>query len=139
MSTDIDFNEFFNDSYEYVLGNDELFFNEFYRVFISSSPEIKEVFKNTDMTKQKDMLRDSVSYMVSFFVTKIADVRLIQTGKHHTQALKVSPQMYELFVDTFLIALENTYSRYNSKCGLAWRITLSPGIELMKHSPEIEV
>jgi len=139
MNTNIDFNEWFNDSYEYVLENDELFFNEFYRVFISSSPEIKVAFKNTDMTKQKDMLRVAIAYMVNFFVTKIADVHLIQTGKHHSEALKVNPQMYELFVDSLLITLENTYSRYNSKCGLAWRITLSPGIELMKHSSEIEV
>ena len=138
MKTDIDFSEFFNDSYEYVLTNDELFFSEFYRVFISSSPEIKVAFKDTDLTKQKEMLRDSIAYMVSFFVTKIADMRLIQTGKHHSQALKINPQMYEFFVDSLLIALENTYPRYNSKCGLAWRITLSPGIELMKHSTEIE-
>lgn len=138
MNNPVDFNELFNDSYEHIMKNDEQFFSDFYNLFTSSSPKVRDAFKNTDIHRQRRMLRSAIAYMTNFFVTKIADDYLIKIGKHHKNVLEIEPQFYELFITTLLISLKNNYRHYNEKCGIAWRITLSPGIELMKHAANIE-
>lgn len=131
--SEIDFNELFNDSYEYVMNNDDHFYEAFYTIFISKSPKIKAAFKNTDLEKQKDMLRDAVATMVSFFVTKKASDYLVRLASMHSKILGKNTELYELFVESLLQCLEDTYPKYNALCGIAWRITLAPGIEFMLH------
>lgn len=133
MDSKIDFNEIFNDSYDFVLANDDAFFEEFYRIFIASSDEVRKAFNKTDMERQKDMLRESLATMITFFVTKIADVSLIRVAKLHRITLAISDNLFDLFLNSLLTTLRNLYPRYNALCGLAWRITLAPSMELMKH------
>lgn len=133
MNETIDFNELFNDSYEYIVEDSEIFFSDFYQFFLTTSPEVREAFKNTDMPHQKMMLRGAIVFMINFFVTKTADSNLINIGIRHKEILKIEPHLYELFMDSLLLSLKKNYPRYTEKCGLAWRITLSPGLEFMKH------
>jgi len=138
MIMDIDFNELFNDSYEFVLNSEDDFYDVFYIKFIAASPEIGEAFKNTDMVNQKLMLRKAVSYMVNFFVTKRARKYFVTIACLHKEQLKIDPALYDIFIDTILETLEVFYPKYNNAVGVSWRITLAPGLEFMKHISELD-
>jgi hypothetical protein len=43
------------------------FFDDFYQTFFNSSPRVRAKFANTDMAKQKSLLRDGITYMIMFF------------------------------------------------------------------------
>ena len=43
------------------------FFDDFYAAFLASSSEVAGKFVNTDMTKQKQLLRDGISFMIMFY------------------------------------------------------------------------
>lgn len=133
MSKDIDFNEIFNDSYDFIRRNEILFYKTFYEVFINSSPQVKVAFKDTDMVKQHEMVRESFGFMICFFVTKIADEQLVKLAQDHKQKYKVDSELYTVFVNSVLVALAKIYPKYDNDCAVAWRITLAPGIEFMKH------
>ena len=69
--------EIFNDSYERVLGatkDTDIFFRCFYDRFISSSPLIKEKFKDTDMDKQKKMVPKAFYHILQFFLKRLQAV-----------------------------------------------------------------
>ena len=52
----------FNESFERCI-NDPLFLDQFYEIFLSSSDEVYQMFKNTEMETQKAMLMASLVYM----------------------------------------------------------------------------
>ena len=100
MSRDIDF----NDSYDFIRRNEILFYKTFYEVFINSSPQVKVAFKDTDMVKQHEMVRESFGFMICFFVTKIADEQLVKLAQDHKQKYKVDSELYTVFVNSVLVA-----------------------------------
>ena len=57
----MDVAEVFNDSYLRCTASSD-FLDFFYEVLMSSSPEVKDKFKNTDMKIQKSMLKTSLVY-----------------------------------------------------------------------------
>ncbi|WP_195742807.1 globin [Shewanella woodyi] len=138
MSNNIDFSEIFNDSYDFVLRNEELFFSTFYEIFVSSSPQVKAAFKHTNMAKQNEMVRESFGFIICFFVTKIADEQLVKLAIDHKDKFHVDSELYAVFVNSVLAALEKIYPKYNNECAVAWRITMAPGIEFMKHIYDVE-
>ncbi len=53
-----DYFQFFKDSYgRTVHGQDDDFFDAFYDCFLNSSPVARELFANTDISRQPDMHR----------------------------------------------------------------------------------
>ncbi len=136
MSKAIDFNEVFNDSYDFVMANDNEFYKQLYENFISSSPLVEVAFKNTDMEKQKDMLRVAISNMVGFFVSKVATEYIISMAHMHKN-LNIKTELFDQFMASLLLTLKQCYPGYNNECAVAWRITMAPGIEFMKHITDI--
>lgn len=130
---ELDFNELFNDSYEYVQNNSEEFFDLFYNNFINSSPQVKEVFRNTNMANQKTMLKTAITHMVMFFTSKRASQYLITTATAHKNSYQISTTLYEDFLNTLILTLESFDPNFNNQTAVAWRVTLAPGIEFMKH------
>ena len=129
----IDFDEVFNDSYRRVMANPREFFDEFYRNFMGKSDEIRDLFSGTDMERQKEMLTESLAHLISFFVTKKADDYLIEIADLHRNKLKVTPKMYEIWMDSLLETLGKLDRQFDRNAEMGWRVTLSPGIEFMKH------
>lgn len=130
---DLDFNQLFNDSYEYVLANSDEFFDLFYGNFMSSSPLIEKAFRHTNMENQKSMLKKAITHMVMFFTHKTASQYLISTAAAHKENNDIAISLYENFIHTLIITLENFDPEFNNQTAVAWRITLAPGIEFMKH------
>ena len=129
----LDFNELFNDSYEYVQNNNREFFDLFYLNFTNSSPLIEKAFKNTNMENQKAMLETAITHMVMFFTSKRASKYLIDTASLHKERYQIDFILYELFLDSLINTLEKFDPNFNNQTAVAWRITLAPGIEFMKH------
>ena len=70
------FEELFDASYERVLqpppGVPD-FFEAFYRRFLMASPEVRALFRNTDMAVQRSMLKKSFFSLVAFYASGSVD------------------------------------------------------------------
>jgi hemoglobin-like flavoprotein len=128
----------FETSYSRIFGDQvgiseagEAFFVRFYELFLASSPAIREMFAQTDMTRQVTMLRHSLFELVAFYVSGILSEPLRRIAQIH-QHLKLNPAMY----DDWLNALVATVREFDDDCDelteYAWRLALTPGITYMK-------
>lgn len=135
--TSIDLNEHFNDSFEFINRNSPEFYRCFYENFTSSSAAVRHAFRNTNMTAQIAMLHEAVVDLVNFFVTKVADAYLIKLGKLHANLLPRGEDLFATFVDSLIDTVRAFYPKFKPETEIAWRITLAPGIELLKHSGKI--
>jgi hemoglobin-like flavoprotein len=136
----IDFEETFNSSYERIIGRrgkGDIFFDKFYNRFIASSPKVKEKFKDTDMSKQKRMLQQSLFQLLTFFTTKRDSDYIRQIAAIHSKKERdISPELYELWLKSLLCTVEELDPNYNPDVGLAWKMILSMGITYMKDMGE---
>ena len=118
----------FNDSFQRCTGDPD-FLDRFYRIFLSSSEEVKAKFSHTDMQLQKKIMLKSLAYMVHANINPASIHKTaINHDKHH---LNIAPHFYELWLDSMIQAVEQTDPRFNEKVAQAWRETLQPGINHM--------
>ncbi|MBL4883181.1 MAG: globin [Planctomycetaceae bacterium] len=132
----IDFNEYFNDSYERISANSEVFFDEFYLNFIKKSDELDKMFAGVSLERQKMMLKKGIFYLISFYSTKQASDYLVKLAALHQNDLKIRDSLYEIWVDSMLETVEKLDPKYSREVEMGWRITMSPGIEFMKYYSE---
>jgi hemoglobin-like flavoprotein len=128
----------FEASYSRIFGDQvgiseagDAFFVRFYELFLASSPQVRELFAHTDMTRQVTMLRRSLFELVTFYVSGIVSEPLRAIAQVH-QHLQLNPDMY----DDWLDALVATAREFDRECDelteYAWRLALMPGITYMK-------
>ena len=133
----IDYEDVFNLSYYRALGTPSkkrVFFDTFYDRFISSSPEIAEKFKDTDMAVQKRMLDLSIHHMTTFSVDKTADDYLLNIArKHGRKGKNVRRELYQLWLDALIDALRECDPEFDEEVDLAWRMVLAAGVTYMKN------
>jgi hemoglobin-like flavoprotein len=135
MSPTEDFLNLFNDSFERC-SRDPQFLDRFYALFIGSNDEIRGLFRNTDMTKQKEMLMISLSYMMLAhsnpnLLDQIAE-------KHDRNNLDIKPHQYALWLECMLAAVHQTDPEFSREVAAAWRSALQPGIDYLisRYDPE---
>ena len=129
----MNFAEIFRDSYQRnVKSRSSLFFSTFYQNFVDSSELVKEAFQNTDMNRQQDMLRDSLRHLIEFSSTKTSNGFLQGLAIVHRKINNIDNNMYDLWLSSILLTIEQIDPDYTEQDGLAWKIMLSPGIEFMK-------
>lgn len=110
------------------------FFDDFYDRFLASSPEIKLMFAKTDLTKQKKLVREGVSFLVMFAAgahtgkTKIEALAKSHDRKH----LNVRPDMYRLWIDSLMFVVAKYDPKYEPALEGKWRRVLEKGISAMK-------
>ncbi len=108
------------------------FFDDFYRHFLASSPLIREKFTNTDMSGQKQLLRQGILNLV-MHARGLPDTKLRALGESHSrQRLDIRPELYDLWLD----ALLRTVGEHDKACDAdvrqAWREVLNKGIAVIK-------
>ena len=129
----MNFEEIFYSSYQRNVKNkSDLFFSLFYDKFTSSSELVKKAFRNTDMNRQKDMLEDSLRYIVDFASTKTSNSFLQGLAIVHRKINNIDDNMYDLWLNAILATVKEIDSDYTEQDELAWKIMLSPGMEFMK-------
>ena len=133
----MNFETIFNSSYQRnVVQKSHLFFTKFYEKFISSSQQVRKAFKNTDMNRQQDMLKDSLERIIEFASTKTSNSFLQSLALVHKQVNNIEDNMYDLWLEAILTTLQEIDPEYKKEDELAWKIMLSPGIEFMKGFPK---
>jgi hemoglobin-like flavoprotein len=105
----------------------------FYEIFLAASTEVAEKFANTDFAKQRQALRSSL------FLLMLADVegspgqallaRLADS--HGSKGLDIRPELYEIWLDSLCLAVEDTDPAYDDEVEQAWRGVMQPGIDTM--------
>ena len=109
------------------------FAQRFYELFMASSPKIAELFQNTDLERQKKMLRDSLYVMLVAAGTTRgpAHEEVERLAKRH-QELGVSDDMFGLWLDALIDAAREHDAHFSDELENDWRTALSGPIELMK-------
>jgi hemoglobin-like flavoprotein len=112
------------------------FLDAFYERFISSSEEIREKFKNTDMARQVRMLEDSL------FVVAVAvqgeegsparsDLPRI-AARHSRKDLDIRPGLYDVFLECLIGTVRTHDPQFTAEVEAAWRETMRFGIDYMR-------
>lgn len=123
-----EYTQVFNDSFQRCT-EDPAFLGRFYQIFLSSCPEAKKHFQNTDMQVQKKVMLKSLAYMIHANIHPESISRTaINHDKHH---LNISPHLYEFWLDSMIEAVRITDEYFDENVGQAWRETLRPGINYM--------
>jgi hemoglobin-like flavoprotein len=109
------------------------FFDTFYEVFFSKSPEIPRRFARTDMEKQKQsamasvlmvLLLDSGDVMARQCVAEIAE-------SHSRRRHDVRPELYDLWLEALCEAVQEHDPQCTPELVAQWRQAMRPGIDLM--------
>lgn len=110
------------------------FFDDFYRHFLASSPQIRDRFTQTDMPAQKQLLRQGILNLV-MFARGMPDTKLRALGKSHSrEGLNISPELYSLWIDALLLAIGENDKQADTAVKKAWREVLEQGISVIKAS-----
>ena len=124
--------ELFNDSLERCSGRPD-FLRRFYTLFLASSDTVAKKFEHTDLKKQARMLRTSLYIMMLAGGGSERIAHLERLAKLHSRAaLDIKPELYDLWLDRLLQAVEEFDPMFDPEIETAWRRVLQPGIELMK-------
>lgn len=113
------------------------FWDKFYEIFLKSSPDIAEKFKNTDMKRQKEILRGSLSFVLMYAKDPNAAFpkgKLTDVGKVHAKSKhNIAPNQYEFWTKSLMATIKhfegNAFTPEHEK---AWREVLAPAIKLMQ-------
>lgn len=126
----------FVDSYSRIGGRDLAssdFFDAFYRHFVGASPEVAEKFKDTDMARQREMLRLSLDHMVYFAIDKDETKEIARVARiHNRTGADIPPHLYDLWLDSLLETVSKYDPDYSPAVEAAWREALLPAIDYMK-------
>ena len=109
------------------------FLDRFYDGFISASPEIADRFAQTDMNRQKTMMRISLSMLVMFDDGKpIARPALEQLRSSHGPGrLQIPRHHYGLWLDCLLQAIRASDPKLTPELEERWKAAMQKGIDFM--------
>ena len=109
------------------------FFDEFYTLFMNSSPEVKPLFKNTDFEKQNTLLRVGLMYFITYAAgdesvrKKIEELGVL----HGRSRLNIRSELYPLWVDSLIKAVSKYDIHFNHELEQSWRKVLQKGVDIM--------
>jgi hemoglobin-like flavoprotein len=112
------------------------FLHEFYELFIASSPEVREKFRDTEFARQTRVLSDSLYIMAVAAESRDDSVGLKEMDRlavrHAHSDLDIRPELYDAWLDCLLEAARRHDPEFSSEVEGAWRETLLPGIQHMR-------
>lgn len=125
--------ELYNDSFEYCMSRAG-FLPRFYDLFVASSPEIREKFKDTDLKRQARMLRKSLYVLTMASVgTYEGQQEITRLGESHGRhGLNIEPFMYDLWLNCLLQAVSEYDINWNAQVEQSWRQMFAPHIASLK-------
>jgi len=126
--------ERFNDSLARCQRGDQ-FFQRFYDLFLDSSPEVREKFRNADVRKVRRELKTAFYMLVEYtamgwpeceaYLERIATV-------HSRQGRDIAPHLYDLWLECLLRAVQEHDALWSSEVEAAWRYMMGAGISFLK-------
>jgi len=112
------------------------FLQEFYALFIGSSEEVREKFKNTDPVRQAQVLGQSL-YALAVAAQGPAGSPAWSgfnslAERHSRRGLDIRPELYDVWLDCLLRTARVHDPVFTPETEEAWRNTLSVGIEYLR-------
>ena len=126
--------ELFNDSLERCLRDGRLF-ERFYELFLASSEEVREKFRNTDFRRQRRMLQSSFYMLVEYMALGWPECEAYLeriAAAHSKHGRDISPHLYDLWLKCLLSAARECDERYSPEIEAAWRYVMDAGIGFLK-------
>ena len=112
------------------------FMHDFYDLFIASSTEVREKFKDTEFARQARVVTDSLYIMAVVAESKenaIGWQELHRLATRHARTdLDVRPALYDDWLECLVKAARQHDPEFSDEVEDAWRKTLAPGIEYMR-------
>ena len=110
------------------------FFDTFYDVFFSMSPEIPKRFANTDMAKQKQVVMASLLMCLRLRSGEPQARRAVEEiGESHSrQGHNIPPELYGLWLDALCEAVKRHDRLYSPLLAMKWRNAMQDAIALIK-------
>jgi truncated hemoglobin YjbI len=110
----------------------ETFLQRFYELFMASSPEVAELFRNTDFERQKRVLRDSLYVMlVAAGTTKGPAHDEVERLAGLHKDIGVTRDMFTLWLEALIEAAREHDIHFSDQLENDWRTSLSGPIALM--------
>ena len=112
----------------------ENFFDTFYDVFLASSPEIPPHFANTDMVRQKKVLKNSLVFVIMFgkgrqYAKEVVDDLAV---KHSHRELDIKPHLYDFWLQSLIESIRRHDSEFCGELATGWSVVVSKAIERMR-------
>lgn len=124
--------ELVNDSLERCTPQAD-FFASFYERFRDSSDEVAKKFEGTDIRRQTRALRDSFYLLLRAVggdpeAWQALELRAVRHDHRH---LDISPDMYQLWLESLLITIRDFDPALDEATEAAWRRVMQKGIDFM--------
>lgn len=133
---DVDYDRVYRDSFLRVVGQSthgDDFFARFYERFLSTSPEVRDKFRDTDFSVQREMLRRSLTHVERFSVYRRADEAMRRIADRHARSdLDIEPYLYDIWLDSLVETVRELDPEFEDDVEIAWRVQLAAGIAYMK-------
>ncbi len=110
------------------------FLDTFYAEFLAGDPRIAPYFEQTDMAKQKSLLKKSLLYVINYPSGDPGSQQKISVlaETHKQDGLDVAPHLYQFWQQALLKALQRHDSQWNETLATKWRTQIDPAVEQMK-------
>jgi len=120
------------ESYDRCFANGD-FPATFYDIFFTKSPEIPELFKDTDFVQQKRHFRAALLLLIKFQPEdETIRIALEKIGKSHSRAeLDIRPDLYPLFLESVCEAIKKHDSEWTQELEDQWKECVIGGVELI--------
>ncbi len=109
------------------------FLNLFYELFLASSPQVKEKFKNTSFSRQSIMLKGSLQIMLLYADGRLSDDGgMRQLAKvHDRDHREVKPELYSFWLNCMIETVRQSDPQFSAELENSWRAVMQPGIDYM--------
>ncbi len=109
------------------------FSEAFYRIFLTSSPEIAPHFAETDFRRQREVLRDSVHLLVTEDVAgkQVRDLLERLGSVHGREGRNIPPRLYEFWLDSICETVSRLDPEWNDDLERKWRVRLRAGMQII--------
>ena len=107
------------------------FFDRFYENFLSSHPAIAPLFAETEMTKQKQLLRQGISMMFMLLGgNSVGTTGIDRIGESHSKKnLNIDPNMYDFWINSLVKTVKEFDEKMTTPLEADWKKTLRIGVD----------
>lgn len=98
-------------------------FDIFYQNFKASDPAISKLFRDSEMEKQKEMLKQSLSMAIIFPQNNVVAKRAMAKLKlmHGPEGMNVEPSYYQYWLDSLISTLKVCDPYFDANLERMWR------------------
>ncbi len=115
------------------------FLSRFYRIFVSSHPDIAAKFVDTDWQQQIHLLRHGISASILYAGgSDLGDHELKRLHKSHgKKGYRIDPWMYDNWLESLIRTLAETDSQFDERLGQRWREAMGIAIAQIRDGRDV--